>query len=93
MKRQRDRVDGACDPVGPGAHRLERGCQRGPTRSLAVQPDRQPGLLANRLDELVRPVRLQRAGRIVEKDAGRTEVWKLACLLDEHVRLPVWPEP
>src|SRR5206468_1741419 len=48
----------------------------------------QPGLLANRLYELVRPVRLQRAGRIVEKDAGRTEVWKLACLLDEHVRLP-----
>jgi len=31
-------------------------------------------LLANRFDELVRAVRLQRTGRIVEKDAGRTEV-------------------
>ena len=88
VDRERDRVDGAGDEVGAGAHRLERGRERGPARTLAVEADRQIARLAEDADELPGAVRLQRAGRVVQQDPGRAELRQRPRLLGEGLRAP-----
>ena len=87
MKRQRDGIDGTRNAVGAGPHGLERGRERVPSRSLAVEADREPRLLADRMHELRRAVRQERSRRIVQEDARGTEIRQLACLLDQDVGL------
>src|SRR6266436_6869680 len=46
MEGQGDRIDGAGNEVGAGAHRLEGRRERVAGGALAVEPDRQPARLA-----------------------------------------------
>ena len=71
--------------VGAGAGSLERGGERVARSPLAVEPDREPAGLAERADQLVHEVRLERARRVVQQDARRAEVREPARLLDERV--------
>ena len=87
MQRERERVDGRCDDVCADAGRDERVRERGACRRLDVEPDREPARLAETLDELLRRVRQQSAGGVVEEHAGGAELAEALRLLDERVRL------
>ena len=84
---ERDRIDGAGDQVGAGAGGLDRRGERGAAGALAVEADRQPARLADRLDQLADAVRLERAGRIVDEDARGAELGQALRLGDERVGL------
>ena len=85
VQRQRDRVDRASDQLGSGPGRLDRGGERVSARSLAVDGDGKPAFGLQPLHQLVRAVRRQRAGRVVQDDAGGAESGQLARLLDEKL--------
>ena len=85
VERERERVDGARDQVGPGAGGLERVRERGAAGALAVEADRQPGRLFDAPDELGSLVRLEAAARVVHERARRLDVGQLLRLLDELV--------
>ena len=87
VQRERDRIDGAGDQVRAGPRGVERRGEPAPGSALAVEADRQAASFGERGDELVRPVRLERAGRIVEEHARGSEVGQLLRLLDELLRL------
>ena len=87
VQRERDRIDGAGDQVRSGPRSVERGGEPAPGRALAIEADGQAASFGERGDELVRPVRLERAGRIVEEHARGSEVGQLLRLLDERLRL------
>ena len=69
-----DGVHGAGEQVDARAGGLDRSGERTAARALAVEPDRQVARLADRLDQLADTVRLERAGRIVDQDAGGAEL-------------------
>src|SRR6185437_2190970 len=77
----------ACTSTSHSSPSFERRRQRVSTGSLAVDADRQTGRLAQTRDELARPMRLQRAGRVVQQHARGPEVRKLAGLLHQRIRL------
>jgi len=83
MERQGDRVQGARDEVRPRTDCLERGREGVAGGTLAVEPNREPARLAQGANELIRPVRLERARRIVEENAHSAELGQLLRLLDE----------
>ena len=84
---ERDRVDRGGDQVGAGPGGLDRGRERGAAGALAVEADRQPACVADRLDELAHAVRLERAGRVVEEHARGAELGQPPRLGDERVGL------
>ena len=87
VERQRERVDRAGDELRARAGGGERRGERAAAGSLGVDPDRQPARLAERAHELLRRVRLQRAGRIVEEDAHRAELGQHPRALDQRLDL------
>ena len=87
VERERDRVDGARDQVRSCPRGVERRREPAPGCALAIEADGQAAAFGERRDELVRPVRLERSGRVVEEDARGTEVGQLLRLLDELLRL------
>ena len=87
MERQRERVDRRRDQVRTRVDRGQCGCETDTRRALDVEPDGQPARLPDACDELLRAMRDECAGRVVDEDPGRAEVGKLPRLLDEHVGL------
>jgi hypothetical protein len=87
VQHERDRVDGTGDQVGSGSRRVERRSQPAPCSTLAVEADREAAAFGERGDELVSSMRLERARRIVEEDACRSQIGQLLRLLDERLRL------
>ena len=87
VQRQRERVEGGGDQVGPGANRLQRRGERGAPGALAVEPDREPARLAHRADHLRRKARVQRAGGVVDQDAGGAELGEQARALGDRLGL------
>ena len=87
VQRQRDGIDGGRDQVGARARGLERDRERVAAGALAVDADRQARRLVQLRDELVRAMRLQRSGRVVEEHARHAELGQLRRLLDERLRL------
>ena len=83
MERERDRVDRGGDEVGAGARGLERRRERVPPAPWQYRPTGRP-LASRARDELVRAVRLERAGRVVEQHARGAELGQLLRLLDER---------
>src|SRR5438874_799069 len=61
--------------------------QRVAAGSLAIDADGQARRRMKLRDELVRAMRLQRSGRVVEENASDTELGELRRLLDERLRL------
>ena len=87
VQRERDRVDGTGDQVRSGP-RSVKGCgQPASGRPLAIEADGQAASFGERRDELVRPVRLERSGWIVEEHARGSELGQPLRLLDERPRL------
>ena len=84
---QRERIDRAGDELRARAGRGERGGERAAAGSLRVDPDREAARLGERVHELLRRVRLQRAGRIVEEDAHRSELRQHLRALDQRLDL------
>ena len=74
VQRQRERIDGGRDEIGADPRRDERVGERRARRGLDVEADGQPARLAEALDELLRDVREQRPGRIVEEHARSAEL-------------------
>ena len=87
VQRQCERVDRARDELCAGPGRGERRSEGAATRSLRVDPDGQAARLAERVNELLRGVRLQRAGRIVEEDTHRPELGQHPRPLDQRLDL------
>ena len=84
---ERERVDRAGDELGARACGGERGGESAAAGALRVDPDRQPARLGERPHELLRGVRLQRAGRVVEEDAHRAELGQHLRALDQRLDL------
>ena len=82
---QRDRIDRAGDEVGSGARGLEARGHRVAAGALTVEADRQAARLLERLDKLLRAVRLERARRVVQQHARGAERRQLARLLDQRL--------
>ena len=87
MERQRERVDGGRDEVGPRVDGGERRREADPRRALDVEADGKAARLLDPRDELLRAVREERPGGIVHDHPRRAELRQLARLLDERVRL------
>ena len=87
MERERQRIHRRRDEVGPCLDCGERGREAHACRALDVEADREPARLPDAADELLRTVRDERAGRVVDDDTRRTELGQLPRLLDERVRL------
>ena len=87
MKRERERIDGRGDDVGPDARRDERVGERRACRGLDVQTDGKPARLLQSLDELLRDVRKERARRVVDEHTRGAQVSEAPRLLDERVGL------
>ena len=87
VQRERERVDRARDELRAGARGRERRGERAAAGALDVDPDGQAARLGERVDELLRRVRLEPAGRIVEQDAHRAELGQLLRALDERLEL------
>ena len=88
---QRDRVDGARDEVCSNARGLERCCETTPRRALAIETHGETAAFGERGDQLACPMRLERARRVVQEHASRSEVGQLLRLLDEWLRLSASP--
>ena len=89
VQRQRERVDRGRDNVGPDAGRHERVGERRASGRLDVEADGQAARLAEALDELLRHVREEPTGRVVQQDPRRAEGGHLSRLLDQRVDLAV----
>ena len=87
MERQRERIDRARDQLRARSSRRERRGERAASGALHVDPDRQAARLGERADELLRLVRLQRAGRIVQQHAHGAELGQPLRALDQRVDL------
>ena len=87
MQRQRERIDRARDQLGSGVRRRERRGERAAAGALHVDPDRQTARLGERADELLRLVRLQRPGRVVQEHAHGAELGQRLRALDQRVDL------
>ena len=92
VQRERERVDGGRDEVCAGLDGRERAGETRPGGALDVEADREPARLLDPRHELMRPVREERAGRVVHDHPGGAEVGQLPRLLDERVGLagPPW---
>ena len=84
---QRDRVDGARDEVCSDSRGLERRRETAPGCTLAIEAHRKAAAFGERSDQLVRPMRLERARRVVQEHSSRSEFGQLLRLLDERLRL------
>ena len=84
---QRDRVDGARDEVCSYSRGLERRREPAPRCTLAIEAHREAAAFGERCDQLVRPMRLERARRVVQEHSSRSEFGQLLRLLDERLRL------
>ena len=87
VERQRERVHGGRDQIRARVDRRQCGCETDTRRALDVEADGEPTRLPNARDELLRAMRDERAGRVVDEDPCRAEVGQLARLLDERVGL------
>ena len=87
VQRQRERIDRAGEELGARARGGERGGERAASRSLGVDPDGQSARVGERVHELLRGVRLQRAGRVVEQYAHRAELGQHLRALDQRLDL------
>ena len=87
VERQREREDGAGDEVGARPDGLEPGGERAAGRALAVDPDREPGRVAERADELLDAVRVERARRIVQQHARGADLREPLAALDQRLEL------
>ena len=87
VQRQRERVDGGRDQVGADARGDDRVQQPRAGGTLHEEPDREARRLADPLDELLREVRAERVGRVVDDHARRAELGNLLRPLDERVDL------
>ena len=85
VQRQREREDRAGDQLCAGACGRERRREGAAARALDVDADRQPARLGERADEVLRPVRLERAGRVVQEHADGAELGQRLRALDERV--------
>ncbi len=90
---ERERVDGGRDEICARLDGGERGRERRSRRALHVEADRQLAGGLDPPDQFLRPVREERAGRVVHDHARRAELAELARLLDERVRLRRPPGP
>ncbi len=88
VKRERERIDRGRDEVGSGLDGRERRCEPDAGGALDVEADGQLARLADAADQLLRAVRDEGAGRVVDDDARGAELGELARLLDERVGLP-----
>ncbi len=88
VERDRDGVDRAADRRRAAAGRLERGCEGASGGSLAEQPDGQTARLPHLLDELAGVRSVQRARRVVDDDARRSQLRDALRGLDELVTCP-----
>ncbi len=84
---ERERIDRAGDELGARTGGGERGGESAAAGALRVDPHGQPARLAERPHELLRGVRLQRAGRVVEQDAHRAELGQHLRALDQRLDL------
>jgi hypothetical protein len=93
VQRERERVDRGRDQVGAGVDGCERGGEADSGRALDVEAHGEPARLSDARDELLRAVRDERTGRVVDEDPGRTESGSLrACSTSVSVSLsPVRP--
>ena len=84
---KRHRVDRGRDEVGADARGDDRVDETGARGALDVEADGQPGRLADACDQLLRDVRQEGVGRVVDDDPGGAELRDLLRLLDEQVDL------
>ena len=87
MERERERIHGRRDQIRARVDGGERRREPDARGALDVEADGKPARLLDARDELLRPVRDERAGRIVHEDPRRAELGQLPRLLDERVRL------
>ena len=87
MERERERIDGGRHDVRADARGDERVRERSASGGLDVEPDREPARFGEPLDELLRDVRQQAAGRVVEQHARGAEIAEQPRLVDEGVDL------
>ena len=87
MERERERIDGRRDEVRSRVDGGERRREADARRALDVEADREAARLPDPRDELLRPVRDERARRVVHEDPRRAELGQLPRLLDERVGL------
>ena len=87
VERQCKRIDRARDELGARAGGSERHGERAPAGTLRVDPDGQPTRLGQGLHELLRSVRLERTGRVVEENAHRAELGQHPRALDQRLDL------
>ena len=87
VEREGERVHRRRDDVRADPRRDERVRERRAAGGLDVEADRQPARLREPLDELLRDVREERAGRVVQEDARGAELAEALRLLDERVGL------
>ena len=84
---QRDRVDRAGNEVCSYSRGLERRRETAPGRALAIEAHRKAAAFGERCDQLVGPMRLERARGVVQEHSGRSEFGQFLRLLDERLRL------
>jgi len=87
MERERERIDRAGDQLRARVCGRERRRKRAAAGALHVDPDRQAARLGERSDEILRLVRLERAGRVVQQHAYRAELGQSLRPLDQRVDL------
>jgi hypothetical protein len=88
VQRERHRVEGARDELGPRPRRFQGGRERGTSGSLTVEAHWESARLCHPLHELPRVARVEGAGGIVDEDARRPELGDLVRPREQHVRLP-----
>ena len=87
MKRKRNRIERTRDHPCARPGRLERRRQRRAASSLAVQTDGHPARLADALDELACPGRIEGPRRVVDEDARGAELPEVIGPLEQDVRV------
>ena len=87
VERERDRVERDGDPLGPGAHGLDRRREADAAGALAVEADGQAARLAHALDKLAGLRRVERAGGVVDQHPRGAQLGQLVRALEQHVGL------
>ena len=87
VERERERIDGGCDEVRARVDGGERRCEPDARRALDVEAHREPARLPDPRHEVLRPVRDERARRVVHEDPRRAELGQLPRPLDQRVGL------
>ena len=87
VETEREREDGAGDQLRAGTRGRQARSESAAAGALHVDPDRQAARLGQRADEVLRLVRLQRAGRVVQQHAHGSELGQRLRALDQRVDL------